>query len=75
MSNIMKIQTYNPSRMINNFKDIRENIDKKYHNIVNIILDELTAKSEYQLVRIKQTKSILTEKIVTAVRFQKNIVR
>ena len=75
MSNIMKIQTYNPSRMINNFKDIRENIDKKYHNIVNIILDELTAKSEYQLVRIKQTKSILTEKIVTAVRFQKNIIR
>ena len=74
MSNIMKIQTYNPSRMINNFKDIRENIDKKYHNIVSLILDELTAKSEYQLIRIKQTKSILIEKIVTAVRFQKNII-
>jgi exodeoxyribonuclease VII large subunit len=70
----MKIQNYNPSRMINNFKDIRENIDKKYHDIVNLILDELTAKSEYQLIRIKQTKSILIEKIVTAVRFQKNII-
>ena len=67
----MKIQTYNPSRMINNFKDIRENIDKKYHNIVNLILDELTAKSEYQLIRIKQTKSILIEKIVTALDFRK----
>ena len=74
MGNTMKIQTYNPSRMINNFKDIRENIDKKYHNIVNLILDELTAKSEYQLIRIKQTKSILIEKIVTAFRFQKNII-
>ena len=62
----MKIQTYNPSRMINNFKDIRENIDKKYHNIVKVIMDELTAKSEYQLVRIKQAKNILTEKITTS---------
>ena len=74
VGNIMKIQNYNPSRMINNFKDIRENIDKKYHNIVKVILDELTAKSEYQLIRIKQTKNILTEKITIAIRFQKNIV-
>jgi exodeoxyribonuclease VII large subunit len=74
VGNIMKIQNYNPSRMINNFKDIRENIDKKYHNIVKVILNELTAKSEYQLVRIKQTKNILTEKITIAIRFQKNIV-
>ena len=74
VGNIMKIQNYNPSRMINNFKDIRENIDKKYHNIVKVIVNELTAKSEYQFVRIKQTKNILTEKITTAIRFQKNVV-
>jgi exodeoxyribonuclease VII large subunit len=70
----MKIQNYNPSRMVNNFKDIRENIDKKYHNIVKVIVNELTAKSEHQLVRIKQTKNILTEKISAEIRFQKNII-
>ena len=74
VGNIMKIQNYNPSRMVNNFKDIRENIDKKYHNIVKVIVNELTAKSEHQLVRIKQTKNILTEKISAEIRFQKNII-
>ena len=74
LGNIMKIQNYNPSRMINNFKDIRESIDKKYHNIVKVIINELIAKSEYQLIRIKQAKNILTEKITIAIRFQKNII-
>ena len=74
MGNIMNIQAYNPSRMINNFKDIRENVDKKYHNMIKAILNDLTSKSEYQLVRIKQTKNILAENIITAVRFQKSIV-
>ena len=73
MSNIMKIQSYNPSRMINNFKDIRENIDKKYHNIVKVIVNELIAKSKNQIIRIKQTKDMLTEKVTTAIRFQKSI--
>ena len=71
----MKIQNYNPSRMINNFKDIRESIDKKYHNIVKVIINELIAKSEYQLIRIKQAKNILTRKNYhSAFRFQKNII-
>lgn len=74
VGNIIKIQAYNPSRMIDNFKDIRESVDKKYHNIVNVIINELAAKSEYQLIRIKQTKILLAEKITTAARFQKNIV-
>ena len=75
VGNIMKIQSHDPSRMINNFKDIRENIDKKYHNTVKFIMDELTAKSEYQFIRIMQAKNVLTEKITTTIKLEKNIVR
>jgi exodeoxyribonuclease VII large subunit len=73
VGNIMQIQNYNPSRMLNNFKDIRENIDTKYHNIMNIVINELTAKSEYQLLRMRQAKNALTERITISTRLQKNI--
>ena len=73
INNIMKIQDYNPSRIINNFKDIRKNIDKNYHSVVKDILNGLTAKSDHQLVRVKQTKKIVIEKIMAAIRSQKNI--
>ncbi len=75
VENIMKIQNYNPSRIINNLADVRKNIDKDYHNIIKVILNELAAKSEYQLIRIKQTKNILIEKVAVAIRYQKNIAR
>ena len=74
VGNVMKMQNYNPSRMINNFKDIRENIDKKYHNVIKVIINELTATSANQIVKIKQTKNMLTEKITTEIRFQKNTI-
>ena len=74
LNSIMKIQNYNPSRIINNLKDIRNNIDKGYHNVVKAILNELNAKSAHQLIRLEQTKNILIEKVTTATRYQKNTI-
>ena len=75
LGSIMRIQDYNPSRMINNFKDLRENIDKKYHDSIQVLMNQLSAKSEYQLVRIKQARNILTTKITIAIRLKRSIVR
>ena len=75
LSSIMRIQDYNPSRMINSFKDLRENIDKKYHDSIQVLMNQLSAKSEYQLVRIKQARNILTTKITIAIRLKRSIVR
>ena len=72
LNRVMKIQNYNPSRIINNLKDTRNNIDKNYHNVVKNILNELNAKSAHQLIRLKQTKNILTEKVTSTTRSQKN---
>ena len=75
LGSIMRIQDYNPSRMINNFKDLRENIDKKYHDSIQVLMNQLSTKSEYQLVRIKQARNILTTKITIAIRLKRSIVR
>ena len=40
--------------------------------IIKNILNELNAKSAHQLIRLKQTKNILTEKVTSTTRSQKN---
>ena len=75
VNSIMRIKDYNPSRIINNLQDVRKNIDKNFHNIIKNILNELVAEYEYQIIRMKQTRKIVIEKVMTGIRLKANITK